>query len=146
MFNLAAVCSVDLYCRVHVHVDFTRWGQVDGSRDVHYKSGVKASLPVFQSFFRLLKLFVRLTLLLAVFLRSTKIWQKFGRCHKLYTAAFSEFLSCAFSKVLRTFNAFCSFDAPFSITLKKYRGFATVHYSLHATSAVFVELKRFKAI
>ena len=46
-----------------------------------------------------------------------------------------------FSKVFQTFKALCSFDAPFSSILKKYRSFATVHYSLVATSAVFAKLK-----
>ena len=51
-----------------------------------------------------------------------------------------------FSKVFQTFKAFCPFDAPFGSIFKKYRSFATVHYSLVATSAVFAELKQFKAI
>ena len=45
----------------------------------------------------------------------------------------------------QTFKAFCSFDAPFDSILKKYRSFATVHYSLVATRAVFAELKQLKA-
>ena len=53
---------------------------------------------------------------------------------------------CFFSKVFQTFKAFCSFDSPFGSILKKYRSFATVHYSLVATSAVFAGLKQFKAI
>ena len=62
---------------------------------------------------------------------------------------FIEYLSlhrklCYFSKVFQTFKAFCSFDAPFSSILKKYRRFATVHYTLVATSAVFAELKQLK--
>ena len=51
-----------------------------------------------------------------------------------------------FSKVFKTFKAFCSFDAPFGSILKKCRSFATVHYSLVANGAVFAELKQFKAI
>ena len=51
--------------------------------------------------------------------------------------------SCAF---FQTFKTFCSFDAPFSNISKKYRSFAIIHYSLVATSAVFAELKQFKAI
>ena len=47
---------------------------------------------------------------------------------------------------IQTFKAFCSFDTPFGSILKKYRSFATIHYSLVATSAVFAELKQFKAI
>ena len=46
----------------------------------------------------------------------------------------------------QTFKGFCSLDAPFGSILKKYRRFATVHYSLVATSAVFAELKQFKSI
>ena len=46
--------------------------------------------------------------------------------------------SCAFfSKVFQTFKFFSSFDARFGSIFKKYRRFATVHYSLVATSAVF---------
>ena len=43
MLNLTAVPSVNLYCRVHVHVHLKDWtkskyGQIiDGSRDAHYK-------------------------------------------------------------------------------------------------------------
>ena len=51
--------------------------------------------------------------------------------------------SFAFFKGLKL--AFCSFDAPFGSILKKYRSFATVHYSLVATSALFAELKQLKA-
>ena len=55
--------------------------------------------------------------------------------------------SCAFfSMVFLTFKAFCSFDTPFDSILKKYRCFATLHYSLVATSAVFTKLKQLKAI
>ena len=43
-------------------------------------------------------------------------------------------------------KAFCSFDTPFGSILKKYRSFATIHYSFVATSPVFAELKQFKAI
>ena len=51
-----------------------------------------------------------------------------------------------FSKVIQTSKAFCLFDATFSSILKKYRSFATAYYSLVATSAMFAELKLFKAI
>ena len=51
-----------------------------------------------------------------------------------------------FFKGFQAFKAFCSFDAPFSSVIKKYRGFATDYYSLVATNAVFAELKQFKAI
>ena len=51
-----------------------------------------------------------------------------------------------FLKVFQTFKAFYSFEAPFGCIFKKYRSFAAVHYSLVATSAVFAELKQFKAI
>ena len=54
--------------------------------------------------------------------------------------------SCAFLKVFQTFKALGSFHASFGSILKKYRTFATVHYSLVATSAIFAELKQFKAI
>ena len=48
--------------------------------------------------------------------------------------------SCAFFQMFfQIFKAFCSFDSPFSSIRKKYRSFATVHYT------VFVELKQFKA-
>ena len=50
------------------------------------------------------------------------------------------------SNVFQTFKAFCSFDSLFVSILKKYRSFATLHYSLVATSAVFAKLKQFKAI
>ena len=60
---------------------------------------------------------------------------------------FIEFSSLVlFSKVFQTFKAFCLFDSPFGSILKKYRCFATVHYSVVATSVVFAELKQFKAI
>ena len=52
---------------------------------------------------------------------------------------------CFFQRfLLKTFKAFCSFDAPFGSILKKHR--STLHYSLVATSAVFAQLKQFKAI
>ena len=50
-----------------------------------------------------------------------------------------------FSKVFQTFKTFCSFDAPFGGILKKYRRFATIHYSLVAISTLFAELKQLKA-
>ena len=53
---------------------------------------------------------------------------------------------CFFSKVFQTFKAFCLFDATFGSILKKYKSFATLHYSLVATSAEFAELKQFKSI
>ena len=52
--------------------------------------------------------------------------------------------SCTFFQ--RFFKLYCSFDAPFGSILKKYRSFATLHYSVVANSAVFAVLKQFKAI
>ena len=59
---------------------------------------------------------------------------------------FIEFLSlhwklCFLSKVFQTFKAFCSFDVTFGSIRNKYRSFATVCYSLVATST---ELNQFK--
>ena len=40
-----------------------------------------------------------------------------------------------------SFKPFSLFDAPFSIILKKYRSFATVHYTLVATSAIVCQIE-----
>ena len=76
---------------------------------------------------------------------------KVEKCHMVYAGGFllnSQVFteSCAFLKGFQTFKAFYSFDASFGSILREYRSFATVHYSLVATSAVFAKLKQFKVI
>ena len=55
--------------------------------------------------------------------------------------------SCVFFQwFFRLLKLFVHLTPSFDSIVKKYRSFATVHYSLVATNAVFAGLQQFKAI